>query len=58
MAGRRYTDLLPVHIIYDIGELVEYIRNQQEHHKKKSFEEEYRILIQKAGIKIDEKYFP
>jgi len=39
-------------------DLVEYIRNQQEHHKKKSFEEEYRSLIQIAGIKIDEKYFP
>jgi len=35
-----------------------YIRNQQEHHKKRSFEEEYRSLILKAGIKIDEKYFP
>jgi len=41
-----------------LGDLVEYIRNQREHHEKKSFEEEYRILIQKAGIKIDEKYFP
>jgi hypothetical protein len=35
-----------------------YIRNQQEHHNKRSFEEEYRSLILKAGIKIDEKYFP
>jgi len=35
-----------------------YIRNQQDHHKKRSFEEEYRSLILKAGIKIDEKYFP
>ncbi len=43
---------------YDMGELVEYIRNQQEHHRKKSFEEEYRSLILMAGIKIDEKYFP
>jgi putative transposase len=43
---------------YDMGELVEYIRNQQEHHRKKSFEEEYRSLILKAGIQIDEKYFP
>ena len=43
---------------YDLGDLVEYIRNQQEHHKKKSFEEEYRSLIQMAGINIDERYFP
>ncbi|MZQ48301.1 MAG: transposase [Bacteroidales bacterium] len=43
---------------YDLGYLVEYIRNQHEHHKKKSFEDEYRSLIQIAGIKIDEQYFP
>jgi len=43
---------------YDLGDLVEYIRNQHEHHKKKSFEDEYRSLIQIAGIKIDEQYFP
>ena len=43
---------------YDLGDLVEYIKNQQEHHKKNSFEEEYRSLIQKAGIKINKKYFP
>lgn len=34
-----------------------YISNQQEHHKQKFFEEEYRCLIQAADIKIDEKYF-
>ena len=43
---------------YDLGELLEYIRNQEEHHKKKSFEDEYRNLIQIAGIKIDEEFFP
>ncbi len=43
---------------YDMGELFEYIRNQQEHHRKKSFEEEYRSLILMAGNKIDENYFP
>jgi len=42
---------------YDLGELVDYIRNQQEHHRKKSFEEEYRNLIMTAGVKIDDKYF-
>jgi REP element-mobilizing transposase RayT len=42
----------------DLGDLIGYIKTQQEHHKKKSFEEEYRNLILKSGIKIDEKYFP
>jgi putative transposase len=42
----------------DLGDLIDYIKNQQEHHKKKSFEEEYRTLIMQSGIKIDERYFP
>jgi len=42
----------------DLGRLVEYIKNQQEHHKKISFEEEYRILLSEYGITPDEKFFP
>jgi REP element-mobilizing transposase RayT len=42
----------------DLGNLIDYLKNQQEHHKKKTFEEEYRNLIMQSGIKIDEKYFP
>jgi len=42
----------------DLGDLIDYIKNQQEHHKKKSFDEEYRNLIMQSGIKIDERYFP
>ena len=42
----------------DLGDLIDYIRNQPEHHRRKSFEEEYRNLIIQSGIKIDERYFP
>jgi len=42
----------------DIGRLIDYIKNQHEHHRKKSFEEEYRNLILESGIKIDERFFP
>ena len=42
----------------DMERLIEYIKNQQEHHRKKSFEEEYRILIIGSGLKIDEMFFP
>jgi hypothetical protein len=42
----------------DLGDLIDYIRNQTEHHKKKSFGDEYRSLITQSGIKIDERYFP
>ena len=36
--------------------LVNYIKNQKEHHKKESFEEEYRRLLKENGIKFDERY--
>jgi REP element-mobilizing transposase RayT len=42
----------------DIDRLIEYIKDQQEHHKKVSFEEEYRMLLLEYGIIPDEKYFP
>jgi hypothetical protein len=42
----------------DMGRLVDYIRNQQEHHRKKTFEQEYRSLLMESGVKIDERYFP
>ena len=42
----------------DLGELIEYVKNQREHHKMKNFEEEYRRLILESGLKIDDKYFP
>jgi REP element-mobilizing transposase RayT len=38
--------------------IVNYIKNQQEHHYKESFEAELRRLLKENGIEIDEKYFP
>jgi putative transposase len=38
--------------------IVNYIKNQQEHHKIETFEEEYRRLLEEHGITIDERYFP
>ncbi len=37
--------------------IINYIKNQKEHHKKTSFEEEYRQLLIDNGIEIDEKFF-
>jgi putative transposase len=42
----------------DMGDLTEYIKGQQEHHKSKSFYEEYRKLIIESGLTVDDKYFP
>lgn len=33
-----------------------YIRNQKEHHKKQSFEDEFKSMLTQAGIEFDEKY--
>jgi len=42
----------------DMGSLIDYIKNQQEHHRKKNFEEEYRILLKESGINVDDRFFP
>jgi putative transposase len=42
----------------DVVSIIEYIKSQQEHHKKMTFEEEYRLLIKEAGIDIDKRFFP
>ena len=36
--------------------VMQYIQSQREHHKKKSFEEEYRDFLNKHGIEYDERY--
>ena len=33
-----------------------YIANQEEHHRTKSFQDEYRALLRRHGIKFDERY--
>lgn len=39
-----------------IDTVIKYILNQEEHHKKKSFKEEYLKILQKFEIEYDEKY--
>ena len=39
-----------------VDSVVKYILNQQQHHKKITFLDEYKIMLEKAGIKYDEKY--
>ena len=38
--------------------IVNYIKNQQEHHKHESFNDELRRLLKENGIEINELYFP
>jgi len=40
----------------DKAMIVNYIRNQKEHHKIVTFEEEYRALLKEHGVEVDERY--
>ena len=40
-----------------LDSLKEYIANQAEHHRKMTWEEEFRVLLVKHGIEFDERYF-
>lgn len=46
---------------FSIGEsnvpaLKRYISTQKEHHRRKSFQDEFRVLCKKYGVDIDERY--
>ena len=40
----------------NIDSVRDYIANQREHHRAKSFEEEYRAFLKKHNIEFDERY--
>ena len=47
-----------IYSITEIPNVIEYINNQKEHHKKVSFIEEYRQWLIEMGVSPDEPYFP
>lgn len=40
----------------NVSVVTQYIANQEEHHRRKSFQDEFRSLCAKHGIEIDERY--
>lgn len=40
----------------DLSALIAYIDNQEEHHRTRTFQEEYRAFLTKYGIQFDERY--
>jgi len=47
--------------IFSLGQsqlpaLIQYIENQEEHHRNKSFKEELREFLEKYGMDYDERY--
>ncbi len=39
-----------------VGPVCDYIANQEEHHRKETFQDEFRRLCKKYGLEIDERY--
>ena len=42
---------------WDKNKIIDYIKNQQVHHKNETFEDEYRRLLEENSITIDERFF-
>ncbi len=40
----------------NLDQVTRYIQNQEAHHRKTSFEEEFRALLRKHGVEYDPKY--
>ena len=51
-AGYGAFSISPGHV----AALKEYIANQEEHHRKESFQDEFRRLLKKYGVAYDERY--
>ena len=39
-----------------VNALKDYVRTQEEHHRRVSFQDEFRLLCKKYGVEIDERY--
>jgi hypothetical protein len=39
-----------------LPDVISYIKNQKEHHRKKTFLEEYKLFLEKFEVEYDERY--
>jgi hypothetical protein len=39
-----------------VQEVIRYIRNQDQHHQRLSFKDEYRAFLDRYGVTYDERY--
>ena len=40
----------------EVDVVIDYIKNQEEHHKKRLYQDEYRAFLKKYKIEFDERY--
>ena len=55
--GRAVSFAAFTYNLNDKQTIINYIKNQKEHHKTVNFEDEYRQFLMDNEIKVDEKYF-
>ena len=39
-----------------VAAVVQYVRNQEQHHRRRSFDDELKIMLTRHGIEFDERY--
>ena len=49
-------DQLDAYMATMLEEVKKYIQKQQEHHRRMSFQEEFRELCRRHGLELDERY--
>ena len=54
-AGRKGMAFF-LYVNLDLPNVIQYIKNQKEHHKKRSFVEEYEDLLKEFEIEYDERF--
>ena len=42
--------------VRDVAKIAEYVRNQEEHHKRVTVQDELRSMLNEAGLEFDERY--
>jgi REP element-mobilizing transposase RayT len=40
----------------ELSAVLDYVESQEEHHRARSFQEEYREVLSKCGVEFDERY--
>ena len=55
MHGKKDTEPFSIGVS-QVDKTVSYIRSQAEHHRKKTFQEEFLVFLKRHGIEYDERY--
>jgi putative transposase len=40
----------------NVEQVKDYVANQEQHHRQRAFQDEFRLLLQRHGVEYDERY--